>query len=137
MRQGEFMKRVIILSVFVFGMILVSAGSIAAQSSTVAGGWDATMNTPGGPRPFGLTLKVDGEKLTGTVTRSNGEMPLVGTVKGNDISFSYIISYNDHDLELSFTGKVSGDSIAGNVSFGGNGDSDWGAKRKSAAAPKP
>lgn len=130
------MKRVIIPTVFAIGLILLGAGSMAAQSSSVAGEWDATMNTPGGSRPFKLVFKVDGEKLTGTVKRPTGEIPLQGTIKGNDISFSYTITYNGHDLELSLTGTVSGDTMGGNVSFGGNGDDEWSAKRTPAEKPK-
>ena len=126
-------------TVFAIGLILIGAGSMAAQASqasSVAGEWDATMNTPGGARPFKLVFKVDGEKLTGTAKRSNGDVPIVGTIKGSDISFSYTINYNGNDLTLTFTGKVAGDSMSGNVSFGGNGDDEWSAKRVPPAKPK-
>jgi hypothetical protein len=117
-------------------LVLICVGSVAAQKSSVAGEWDASYNTPGGPgRPFKLIFKVDGEKLTGTVKRADGDIPLAGTIKDNEIGFYYTISYNGHDLELSFTGKVNGDSMGGNVSFGGNGDDDWSAKR-TPAKPK-
>jgi len=115
-------------------MIAGSTGA-AAQKTSVVGEWDAAMNTPGGPRPFGLIFKVDGEKLTGVVKRNDGELPLQGTIKGSDISFSYTINYNGHDLVLTLTGKVTGDMIKGNVDFGGNGGDEWSAKR-SAAKPK-
>ena len=63
-------------------------------------------------------------------------MPLTGTVKGSDISFSYTVSYNGNDLTLLFTGKVSGDSISGTVSFGGQAEDSWSAKRAPAEKPK-
>jgi hypothetical protein len=130
------MKRVIFTTVFAIGLILLGAGSMAAQTSSVAGEWDASMNTPGGPRPFTLVFKVDGEKLTGTVKRSTGELQLTGTIKGNDINFVYTVNYNGHDLDLSFSGKVSGDTMGGTVSFGGNGDDEWSAKRAAVTKPK-
>ncbi|MEP6944608.1 MAG: hypothetical protein ABJA02_01735 [Acidobacteriota bacterium] len=130
------MKRVIILTIFAMGMVFAAAGSMSAQSATVAGEWDASMNTPGGPRPFQLIFKVDGEKLSGTVKRSNGDVPLIGTIKGSEISFVYTISYNGHDLDLSFAGKVAGDTMGGGVSFGGNGDDEWSAKRSPLEKPK-
>lgn len=135
-RQGNFMKRVIITTVFAIGLLLVGAGSLAAQTGSVAGEWDAVTNTPGGPRPSTLVFKVDGEKLTGTVKRSTGELPLTGTIKGNDITFVYTVTYNGHDLDMTFTGKVTGDTMGGNVSFGGNGDDEWSAKRTPPAKPK-
>ncbi len=129
------MKNLIILTIFVFGMLIVGVSNASAQAKSVAGEWDASMNTPGGARPFKLTFKVDGEKLSGTVERSSGNVPLQGTIKGSDINFSYLINYNGHDLELIFTGKVDGDNISGMVSFGGNAEDEWGAKR-AAAKPK-
>lgn len=130
------MKKIMVLAFFAIGLMLVSSSAYSAQSSSVAGSWDAGMDTPGGVRPFKLVFKVDGEKLTGTVKRTDGEIPLTGTVKGNDISFSYVIQYNGHDLELSLTGRVTGDNIAGSVSFGGQGDAEWSAKRIPVEKPK-
>lgn len=132
------MKRVIVTTVFAIGLVLLGAGSLAAQEPqapqapkavSVAGDWDASLDTPGGAVPLKLIFKVDGEKLTGTAKRSSGDVPLTGTIKGSDISFSYTINYNGNDLTLTFTGKVNGDSMGGNVSFGGNADGDWSAKR--------
>lgn len=130
------MKNVIKMSIFAIALVLVGAGSMAAQTSSVAGEWDATMNTPGGPRPFKLVFSVNGEKLTGTAKRSNGDVAIVGTVKGDDISFSYTINYNNNDITLTFTGKVKGDSMGGSVSFGGNAEDEWAAKRTPPAKPK-
>lgn len=126
------MKKLLsILSVFV--LALMAAVTAAAQSN-VAGEWDAAMNTPGGTRNFKIKFKVDGEKLTGEVGRDTGTLPLTGSVKGNDIQFTYTVKYNDNDLVLTMTGKVSGDSIAGTVSFGGMAEDQWSAKRAGGAA---
>ena len=130
------MKNLIIMAVMALGLIFVGAGQMAAQSSLIAGEWDAAMNTPGGVRNFKIIFKVDGEKLTGTVKRADGDLPLQGTIKGSDLSFVYTIQYNGHDLEMDMTGKVSGDAISGSVSFGGQGDAEWSAKRSPAAKPK-
>ena len=125
------MKRLFLFALF---SICLAAITASAQKTSVDGEWDAAMSTPGGPRPFKLVFKTDGEKLTGTVKRTDGELPLSGTIKGNDINFSYTITYNGHDLVLTLTGKVTGDAIGGQVDFGGNGGDEWSAKR--AAKPK-
>ncbi len=130
------MKKLMIIAVMTAGLFLTGAGQIFAQSKSVAGEWDAAMETPGGVRNFKIVFKVDGEKLTGTVKRSDGDLPLQGTVKGADLSFAYTIQYNGHDLEMDMTGKVTGDAISGSVSFGGQGDATWSAKRTPAAKPK-
>jgi len=122
------MRKVFISTFFVM-CILFGASSIFGQTASVAGEWDGSLNTPGGARPVKLVFKVDGEKLTGTAKRSNGDVPLAGTIKGSDIAFSYTVNYNGNDLTLTFTGKVSGDSISGTVSFGGQAEDSWSAKR--------
>ena len=122
------MKRVIISTFFAIGLVLLGSGSMAAQSP-VAGEWDGALNTPGGARPFKLIFKVDGEKLTGTAKRTSGDVPLTGTIKGDVITFEYTVNYNDNALTLSFSGKVTGDNMGGTVSFGGNAEDTWSAKR--------
>ena len=114
------------LSTLLTLVLLVSA---AIAQTSVAGDWDGSFNTPGGARPFKLVLAVDGEKLTGTVKRANGDVPLTGTIKGDVVNFSYTISYGGNDLTLMYSGKVAGDSMSGTVSFGGNAEESWTAKR--------
>ena len=96
---------------------------------TIAGEWNASMNTPGGARAFGLVFKVEGEKLTGTVKRDAGDVPLEGTVKGKAVTFSYSVNYNGNALLLTMTATVTGDTMQGTVSFGGQADDEFTATR--------
>ena len=127
------MKKTIFASFVMIGFLIVFASHAVAQKS-VAGEWDAVFNTPGGPQPLKLILQVDGEKLTGTAKRSRGDVPLTGTIKGDDITFSYTIDYNGNAVTISFSGKVKGDSMGGSVSFNDQASDEWSAKR--AAKPK-
>ena len=113
------------------GLALLLSADTSAQKS-VEGEWDAVFNTPGGPRPFKLVLKVDGEKLTGTAKRSSGDVPVAGTIKGTDISFNYTINYNGNAVTLTYTGKVNGDSMGGTVMFNETAGDEWSAKRSAA-----
>jgi hypothetical protein len=122
------MKRVLSSGLFVVAFALVFAGSALAQKS-VAGEWDAEFNTPGGPQPLKLIIKVDGEKISGTAKRSRGDVAISGTIKGEDITFGYTIDYNGNPVTLTFTGKVKGDSMSGTVSFNDQASDDWSAKR--------
>jgi len=112
-------------ALFIIALLISSAFG----QTSVAGDWDGSFNTPGGARPFKIVLKVDGEKLTGTAKRSSGDVPITGTIKGDAISFSYTINYGGNDLTLIYSGKVAGDSMSGTVSFGGNAEETWSAKR--------
>jgi hypothetical protein len=129
------MKKLLLSTLSFLGLALVFAGGASAQKS-VAGEWDAVFNTPGGPQSLKLILKVDGEKLTGTAKRSRGDVALTGTVKGDDITFSYTIDYNGNAVTLTFTGKVKGDTMGGTVSFNESASDEWSAKRATAEKPK-
>lgn len=122
------MKKVMYFAILAIGLLFVGAGQSTAQTS-VAGEWDASMNTPGGARPFKLIIKVDGDKISGTAKRSNGDVAISGTVKGDEISFNYTIDYNGNAVTLSYTGKVKGDAITGTVYFNENASDEWSAKR--------
>ncbi|HMV83649.1 MAG TPA: hypothetical protein PLD20_28920 [Blastocatellia bacterium] len=128
-------KLVSILSALVLALVMALAAF--AQTSPAEGEWDAAMNTPGGVRNFKIKLKVEGEKLTGTVGRDAGSLPLTGTAKGNDIQFTYTVNYNGNDLALTMTGKITGNDIKGTVSFGGMAEDEWTAKRAGAASSAP
>ena len=119
------MKKCLFIALITF---VLSVGIAVAQTS-VAGEWDGSFNTPGGARPFKIVLAVDGEKVTGTAKRSSGDLPITGTIKGDAIEFSYTINYGGNNLTLIYSGTVSGDSMSGTVSFGGNAEETWSAKR--------
>ncbi|HEX2639828.1 MAG TPA: hypothetical protein VHL50_04625 [Pyrinomonadaceae bacterium] len=125
------MKKALFATLFAFTLTLIFATAASAQKS-VAGEWDAVFNTPGGPQPLKLVLKVDGEKLTGTAKRSRGDVQITGTIKGDDISFAYSIDYNGSPVTITFTGKVKGDTMGGTVFFNDTASDEWSAKRSAA-----
>lgn len=118
----------------VFALSLMAAVTVAAQSPA-AGDWAVAMNTPGGVRNFTASLKIDGETLSGEIKEN--KTPLKGTAKGNDVQFGYSVNYNGNDLAITMTGKITGDTIKGTVSFGGMAEDEWSAKRVSGAAAAP
>ncbi|MEP6765568.1 MAG: hypothetical protein ABJB66_14735 [Gemmatimonadaceae bacterium] len=119
---------------------LMAVTSISAQSAetanavqkSVSGTWTGTYGTPGGPRPLNLIFKVDGMKITGTVKRETGDLPIVGQVKGDSVVFAYTVTYNEHPLEMGFVAKVTGDVMKGVVDFAGQGQDVFEARRASA-----
>ena len=112
-----------------FVLANVAVGGIFSQTVSVAGEWDGVFNTPGGERPFKFVLEVDGEKLSGLAKRPTGDVPIAGTIKGDDIEFHYTINYGGNDLTMIFSGKVSGDKMSGTVSFSGRAEESWSAAR--------
>ena len=115
-----------------------SATNPISQAAAIAGEWDAEMTTPGGVRSFKIVFQVEGEKLTGTVKRAAGDVPLTGTIKGDTVRFSYSVLYNDNALELTMVAVVSGDTMKGTVDFAGAGQYLFSARRaKPSGATRP
>lgn len=112
----------------------ISATSLAAQN--VAGTWDASYNTPGGPRSFKVVLVQDGEKLTGAVKREQGDSPLVGTAKNDTVKFVYQIEYGGNKLDMTVMAKVTADAMKGIVDFAGQAQEPFEAKKAAGATEK-
>jgi hypothetical protein len=84
----------------------------------VDGNWNITMSTPMGDRNATLSVKSSGGTLTGTqgADGNSGEI-FDGTVNGDDVAWKLSIT-NPMPLTLAFTGKVSGDTISGEMGIG-------------------
>jgi hypothetical protein len=113
-----------------------------------SGTWSWTVpGRNGGPdRTNTLTLKIDGDKLTGVLTtpRRGGEKVDTaiqeGKATGSDISFTVTREFNGNTMTSKYSGKLSGDTIVGKMEFDRDGETqsrDWTATRQSVAATTP
>jgi len=84
-----------------------------AQAGGLAGKWSGDVPGRGGATaPGTFTLKVDGEKLTGTMTGAQGELPLQeGKVSGSQFSFSTTIDAGGNSIKILYKGTLSGDQL--------------------------
>ena len=127
------MKRQMLVAALV--LVVASAGLVAQdppkpQKIDVTGVWESTVEAPQGTMTSTATYKQEGEKLTGTHVGQMGQLPLAGTVKGNEIAYTITIDAQGQQFTLTYTGKIDDDAIAGSVDFGGMGSTTWSAKRK-------
>jgi hypothetical protein len=84
----------------------------------VDGNWNITMSTPMGDRQATLSLKSAAGALTGTQAAEGNSADIFdGKANGDDVSWKVSIT-NPMPLTLEFTGKVSGDSISGEMGIG-------------------
>ena len=84
----------------------------------VDGNWNITMSTPMGDRQTTLSLKSAAGALTGTQEAEGNSAEIFdGKTSGDDVFWKVSIS-NPMPLTLEFTGKVSGDSISGEMGIG-------------------
>jgi hypothetical protein len=102
---------------------------VTAGAQSVTGEWDASMNTPGGVREFRIVLKQDGEKLTGTVKRPTGDVPLEGSVVGTTVKFAYSIAYGGNPITIAMTATLAGNEMKGQVDIASQMQDAFSAKR--------
>ncbi len=117
------------LAFVVLGGLGLLAAPLGARAVDVTGDWAITVSTDQGPISATLTIKVDGEKLTGTITGDVGTIPIEGTAKEGDISFSFYYPTGNGDIPVTMTGKVDGDTVKGTYDAGTEGSGDWSGSR--------
>ena len=92
----------------------------------VDGTFNITMNTPMGTQSAKLTLKADGDSLSGSVSGAQGEQSFDGgTVSGDNATWSIQISGPMGEMKLDFKATVAGDEISGTVQLGAYGSADF------------
>ena len=92
--------------------IMLTIG-LCAQAADLAGKWSGDVPGRGGATaPATFTIKVDGEKLTGSMTGAQGELPLQeGKVSGSQFSFSTTIDAGGNSIKILYKGTLSGDQL--------------------------
>jgi hypothetical protein len=84
----------------------------------VDGNWNLTMSTPMGERKATLTLLANGGTLTGTQGADGNSTEIFdGAISGDAVNWKVSIT-NPMPLTLEFIGKVSGDSMTGEMGIG-------------------
>lgn len=115
--------------VFSAALFLLIALASAAFALDINGKWKGNLASPNGDLETTMVLKVDGDKLTGTVTNMYGEEQITeGTVKGEDVNF--VINAGGQ-FKIIYKGKVAGDDIKFHVVIGEFGEGDLVVKRAS------
>ena len=97
----------------VFALCFIFALMTIAWAADVTGKWVAQVPGRGGEtRETTFNFKVEGEKLTGTMSGFQGDVPISdGKISGDAISFKVKISFNNNEVTLLYNGKISGDEI--------------------------
>ena len=88
--------------------ILIAVLALVAAAADVSGKWTGQVPSRGESAPATFTFKVDGDKLTGTMSGAQGEAPIQdGKASGDKISFSMM----GGNAKVVFEGTVSGNEI--------------------------
>ena len=116
-------------------MLLVSPYSLTAQGTPavdVTGKWAFTVTTSAGTGTPTVTLKQQGDSLTGHYSsQALGEADLAGTVKDRKITFKFVAEVQGTSLAITYTGTVeAADALKGTVDIGGQASGTFTAKKQ-------
>ena len=108
-------------------LLLLSA--ITLLAADITGTWAASIDLGSvGSGNATFTFKQAGDKLTGTYAGTFGQSPLTGTVKGNDVEWTFD---NDQVGAITYTGVIDGgNKMKGSVQYGSVGKGSFIAEKK-------
>jgi hypothetical protein len=101
------MKIPILLAVF-------ASTSLSVFAADISGTWKSEFDSQIGPQKYTYTFKQDGTNLTGKANSEVGDQKrevvlTEGTVDGDKISFVENLKFQDNDIRIAYTGKLSAD----------------------------
>jgi hypothetical protein len=123
-------RRALLLLVLIAPLAL--SLTVAAQAKVdVTGTWAFDVQTDQGSGNPTIVFKQDGEKLTGKYTGTFGEADVAGTIKGNEIAFSFSSEAQGFQLTSSYKGTVeSATTMKGTLDISGLGTGTFTATKK-------
>ncbi len=96
-------------------LFLILALAVTAFAADPSGKWVANFESENGSMELTFNFKVDGDKLTGTVTGPQGDLAISdGKVDGDNITFTVETS----DFKIVHKGTISGDEMKLKFEFG-------------------
>jgi hypothetical protein len=130
-RRTMFVKMLIAM-VVVMGCLAATAHAAADPNGT----WKWKRPGQNGQEfEMAVTLKGEGEKLTGTIALPMGDTVEIkdGTFKNDEVNFTVNFEFNGNSITVKYKGKVEGDTIKGKTERERDGQvmsRDWEAKRE-------
>ena len=106
--------------------------AMGAEPQNVTGTWTMEVQTAMGSGSPTFTLTQEGGTITGTYEGYFGEVPVAGTIEGNEVTLSIEVSAQGQDMKIDYVGTVDGDTMSGRVAFGELGEGTFEGTRKAA-----
>lgn len=118
-----------------FGIACLATVATAADQPDPTGTWNWSVKRGSQTREYMLELKLEGDKLTGTLHEQGLKDQAIedGQYKDGEVSFKLTRGANEKTFIVKYRGKLSQDTITGNIEFERNGKMnkrDWEAKRE-------
>ena len=103
----------------------------ASAKVDLTGSWTLAVDFGSISATPSVVFKQDGETLTGEYTSQQyGSYPLKGTVKGNQLQFTFTMTIEGNAIDVAYSGTADKDNIKGSVNYGGIGDGTFTGTRK-------
>ncbi len=119
--------------ILALGCVWTLALPAAAQNADITGKWDLMIMTPQGGQPAPLVLRMEGDKLVGTISSPHGDVPVEASVKDKAVTINFSVQTPHGTIAVAMIGTAEGDAMKGSVDFGGRAQGEWSGKR---AAPE-
>jgi hypothetical protein len=109
-----------------------SATTSSSTTTTTTGGgalsgtWNLTVEIAGNQMPITAVMQQNGNAITGSMATPQGEVPIKGTMNGNNLSLDFEVPGG---MAVSMTGTLSATGLAGKMTIPGFGDGDWTGKK--------
>jgi L-seryl-tRNA(Ser) seleniumtransferase len=104
----------------------------AASTVEVAGRWDVSVRYGCGSAEHKLFLSASGNKVTGVHVGWASESEVSGGIDADRLEFRTELPTAGQRLTYKFSGRVSGDTMSGEVDLGEYGVAQWTARRQTA-----
>jgi hypothetical protein len=105
------------------------AAKPADKPITVAGKWNGSVDAGNGPTGFVFELKLDGKKVTGSLTGDYGTSAIDGEFADNKLTFSISLDTPNGAFTVAFTGTLKDDVLTGTADLGEMGSFPFKAER--------
>ncbi len=113
----------------VYAAVIAAALLCTALAADISGVWEFTVETAQGRGSPTFEFKQDGEKLNGAYSGMFGKAPLSGTVKGDQVEFTFEVS--NVDGKVHYKGTLDGATrMKGEVEYGDLGKGTFAGKKK-------
>jgi hypothetical protein len=130
---GDARRRLVTAALGLAFVGLVVGVARAEDKANPTGTWKWSVERNGQTFESTLKLKLEGDKLSGTLARGDRESKIGdGIYKDGEASFTVTREFNGNKVTMKYQGKVGGDTIKGKTEFERNGEKmsrDWEANR--------
>ena len=119
-------------------LLTLAVASLSALAADVTGSWKAEFETQRGLQKYTFNLKQDGTNVTGkaSVEREGEKRDAEfkeGKVAGDTVTFVEALKIQDNEVNVIYSGKISGNEIKFTRKVGDFGSSEATAKREGGA----